>query len=221
MIERTKIKVCGVRTPDVAAAAVEAGVDMIGVNFVESSPRCVSVEEARAIAEAVKARAEVVGLFVDAEADSVREVYGAAGLTLLQLHGGLSVNEAGRMAPMPYMRATAFDPELLAGDVALWDRIHPDDHPPRALLVDTPDPRKIGGGTGRTFDWRGLRDLLDREQPRTPIVLAGGLTPDNVAEAIGTVRPWMVDVSSGVESRRGVKDVGRIRAFCEAVNATR
>jgi len=219
MAERTRIKICGLRTPEAAETAVDAGADMVGLAFAERSPRYVGEDEARAVADVARGRAEVVGLFVGAELEAVRWTYDAVGLTMLQMHGDLSVDAAKHLAPMPYMRATSFDPDLLAGDITLWDRISADDHPPTALLIDAPDPRKIGGGTGQTFDWTALRDVLDRLQPEIPIVLAGGLDPDNVGEAISVVRPWMVDVSSGVESTRGVKDLSRIRAFCEAVRA--
>lgn len=216
MPERTRIKICGIKTPDIAEAAVDAGADMVGVNFVERSPRYVTVDEAAAVSQAVAGRAEVVGLFLDGDPDAMRQAVGQATLSMLQLHGKVDASLLHELDPIRVIVSLPFDENAEAtlsqqGAAALPNLA--------ALMVDTPDPSKIGGGTGVTFDWHALRETLDRVRPELPVVLAGGLTPDNVADAIAAAQPWMVDVSSGVESSRGVKDAGLIRAFCEAVRS--
>lgn len=215
----THIKICGIRTPDVAAAAVEAGADMVGVVFVERSPRLVTLDEARAVAAAVSGRAEVVGLFKDASLDRVRQTAGRVPLSMLQLHGALAPADVPHLRPTRWLRAVSFDPQTIEADLRAVDNLSRANENLAAVIIDTPDPSQVGGGTGRAFDWPALRQVLDRLQPRTRVVLAGGLTPDNVAEAIAAVRPWMVDVSSGVESRRGEKDAALIQAFCEAARS--
>jgi len=167
---------------------------------------------------AVAGRGEVVGLFKDQPLADVNRWIDDVPLSAVQLHGeyppDVLVDSGLRfMRSIPFARATIED------DLRLWDAHHASNPQMVALMIDAPDPSKIGGGTGQTFDWHALRAGLDRVKPTAPIVLAGGLTPDNVAEAIGIIRPWMVDVSSGVESSRGVKDAGLIRAFCAAAQA--
>lgn len=214
-----KIKVCGVRDAKVAMAAVDAGADMVGVVFVERSPRCVTVAEATAVSQAIDGRADVVGLFIDGSPEKMKYCAGEAGLTMLQLHGEVADTSAERLDPMRAIVAKPFEPDRFAALLHHWDGLFRLTAHPHALLVDTPDPSGIGGGTGVSFNWQQLRDRLDEANLAVPIVLAGGLDPDNVAEAIGIVRPWMVDVSSGVESSRGKKDVGKVRAFCQAARS--
>ncbi len=215
MPERTRIKICGIKTPDIAEAAVDAGADMVGVVFAERSPRCVSVAEAAAVSRAVAGRAEVVGLFVDGEPNTMRRAVGQVNLSMLQLHGRVDAATLNELEPIRVMVSLPFDEKAEAA-LAHWSA-QPVPNV-AALIVDTPDPTKVGGGTGVTFDWHALRDALDRVQPELPIVLAGGLNPDNVTDAIAIVQPDMVDVSSGVESARGTKDAGLVRAFCRAVS---
>ncbi len=220
MNEPVQIKICGIRTPDVAEAAVEAGAAMVGVVFVPASPRSLSVDQAVAVAAAARGRAEVVGLVKDHSLGEVRQLVDAVGLDLLQLHGevtGAAVEAAG--VAVRCLDTAAFDAGSFVDRLRRVDAGFVETARPAALIVDTPDPSRIGGGTGRTFDWSALRQVLDEVQPRVPIMLAGGLTPDNVAEAIRIIRPWGVDVSSGVESQRGVKDIAKIRAFCRAVRS--
>ncbi|MFA7236972.1 MAG: phosphoribosylanthranilate isomerase [Phycisphaeraceae bacterium] len=246
MDETVKIKICGVRTAEIALAAVDGGADYVGVVFEPRSPRFVTIEQARAVAEAVKGHnfrgAEVVGLFVDGELGVIRQVVSQVPLDRVQLHGRVDERLVEAISPLPVVVALAFEPAPGSFEKRLgrWDEAYRGrgaGSNVAAVLIDTPDPTKVGGGTGVTFDWKALRKMLDRmEEPgaappevapgkdslcpglkkHVPIMLAGGLTPGNVSEAIEVVRPWGVDVSSGVESRRGVKDAAKVRAFCRA-----
>ncbi|MHB1156576.1 MAG: phosphoribosylanthranilate isomerase [Phycisphaerales bacterium] len=237
-----KIKICGVGTAEIARAAVDAGADYVGVVFEPRSPRFVTIEQARAVAEAVRGHnfrgAEVVGLFVDGELGVIRQAASQVPLDLVQLHGRVDELLVKAISPLPVVVALVFEPApgKLESQLQRWDEVYRRQTGGNvaAVLIDTPDPTKVGGGTGVTFDWKALREMLDRmEEPgaalapgmnslcpglkkHVPIMLAGGLTAENVAEAIDVVRPWGVDVSSGVESQRGVKDAAKVRAFCRA-----
>lgn len=218
----TRIKICGVRTPRIARCAADAGADMIGLVFVERSPRCVTIEQARPIAEAVRSRVEIVALVMhpDEQAGLIERIEQAIRPTMFQFHGRYLRSIAQTEGPR-FMCAASFDEATFAGDVKRIRGSMANASRCAGLIVDTPDPSDIGGGTGRTFDWRMLRDKLDAMSLDLPLVLAGGLDAQNVAEAIGIVRPAMVDVSSGVETQRGVKDPGLIEAFCRAVRGDR
>lgn len=212
-VDRTRIKICGIRSAEAAEAAIDAGADMVGVVRVAGSPRHVEVAEARALIDAVGGRVETVALFKDCEPAVVREEARAIGVDAVQWYGPVS---AAELAPLAVIKPIAFDPAGIVASIRLWAAAPGDGvgHV-RAVLIDTPSA--LGGGSGETFDWAALRAALDEAQPTLPIILAGGLTPHNVAEAVRAVQPWAVDVSSGVERERGVKDTGLIRAFCEAV----
>lgn len=216
MPHAVQIKICGLRDAECAEAAARAGADMIGLVFVEASPRCVSLGQAQAIAKAMAGRVECVGVFKDASVEFVREHAQQVPLDRVQLHGQAPDAWIEALAPTPVVRAVSFDATkiqpILDHYAAMFDRL---EHF-AGLLIDTPDPTRLGGGTGRSFDWTALRHVLDAAACDLPIILAGGLTPGNVREAIEAVRPWGVDVSSGVESSRGVKDVNKITAFCKA-----
>ena len=186
-------------------AAAAAGCDAVGLNFVPSSPRCVSVETARDIADALPPLVTRVGVFVDAVPGEIERVLTAVPLDLMQFNGEEDAATCGGCG-LPYLKAvgvrTGFCVEALE-----------DAYPTaRGFLLDTYDP-VARGGTGRTFDWS-----LWPESPRTPLVLAGGLTPQNVGAAIRRLRPYGVDVSSGVEgSATGVKSGPMVRAFIAEV----
>lgn len=202
---RPRIKICGITTPEQAMTAAESGVDAIGLVFYENSPRAVDVKTARAIADATPAFVSVVGLFMDATADRVTTILEAVPLELLQFHG--------REAPTfcrgfgrRYMKAVG----MLAGaDPVAAGREYDD---AAALLVDSHAGSRAGG-SGEVFDWSTLPETIGR-----PLVLAGGLNPDNVGEAVRNVRPWGVDVSSGVETGPGRKDSALIRRFVSEVH---
>ena len=209
-MSRTRIKICGIKDPDTAHAAVDAGADAVGLVFVEKSPRCVTIEQAKAVAQALPDTVVPVGLFVDCPGQTMRQIMQSSRLHVAQLHGHESIDDLDDLIGYPAWKALPFD-EHFQRTASTWD------HDPRveALLVDTPPTGELTGGSGTTFDWAGLAAV--KEHLAKPIILAGGLTPDNIGEAIRTVRPYAVDVSSGVESSRGVKDAGLIKAFCEAV----
>ncbi|MHC4994051.1 MAG: phosphoribosylanthranilate isomerase [Planctomycetota bacterium] len=217
MTSPPRIKICGLTRPEHARAASRAGAHAIGLVFAKGSPRHITPEAAVEIARAAAPGVEIVGLFVDHPVDRIQQIADTVGLTLIQLHGDYSAKDIQALAPRPVWRAVHFD-EATAEDALLdWDEQHERLPNLAAILVDTPDPDQAGG-TGRSFDWNALRAVLDRVRPRVPVVLAGGLTPQNVGRATQTVQPWAVDVSSGVEAQRGVKDLALIRQFCEAVN---
>ena len=198
----TRVKVCGVTTVEQAVACVDLGADALGVNFVASSPRHVDERLARAVVEAVGQRALVVAVVAGMTVDAMRALVARTGVGCLQLHGDESATEVGALLPHAYKAVRVGSAE----DVALAEAM-PGDY----VMVDA---RVAGalGGTGHAFDWSLVVGLARRRK----LVLAGGLTPENVRSAVELVRPWCVDVASGVESAPGVKDLGRVRAFVEA-----
>ena len=215
----TRIKICGVNDPGIAAVAAGAGADAIGLVFVEGSPRRVSVDEARDVIGGVPPFVEIVGLFVDTPVAVIRETVDRLGVRTVQLHGRETPEEAAALAPLRVIKAFGFaDVESFRSMRQPWSGV------PNLIgvLLDTP-PRQgeLTGGTGRSLDWDGMAEIVPQvtEREGLPIMLAGGLDPQNVCVAVRKVRPYAVDVSSGVESSRGVKDRGKIEAFCSAVRA--
>jgi len=203
MIGRTRIKVCGLRTPGDVEAAVQAGADAVGFVFAPSSPRCIEPDAAADLACLLPPFIQAVGLFVDRSAEDVVAMAEDACLDFVQLHGREDQRTVEAVRERwPVIRAIRFSPEA----IARWGPETGID----LLLVDGSD-----GGAGQRFDWRAL--AAQRDSIRTPLMIAGGLTAENVGEAIRTVRPFAVDVSSSVERERGVKDPALIRAFCRAV----
>ncbi|MBO2925693.1 phosphoribosylanthranilate isomerase [Metapseudomonas otitidis] len=201
-----RVKICGITRVEDALAAVVAGADAIGLVFYAPSPRAVTAEQARAIISALPPFVTTVGLFVDMPGEELDSVLATVPLDLLQFHGDESP-EACRRHGRPYLKALRIRP---GDDVsALIDR-YPD---ASGVLLDTYVPG-TPGGTGEAFDWS-----LVPSGPSRPVVLAGGLTPGNVAEAIRRVRPYAVDVSGGVEASKGIKDPVLIRVFIDAVRS--
>jgi phosphoribosylanthranilate isomerase len=201
---RTRIKICGLRDAATAALAAEAGADAIGIVFHPPSPRHASLEEARAVAGALPAFVQAVGLFVNAPEARVREVLAAVPLSLLQFHGDEEPAYCAGFG-LPWLKGV----RVGAGTDLLECRRRFTGA--AALLLDASVPGEYGG-TGASFDWSLVpRGFASR------IVLSGGLTPANVGGAVAAVRPWAVDVSSGVESSRGVKDAALIQEFVRSV----
>lgn len=196
------VKICGVTTVADAVAIADLGASAIGLNFVPSSKRRVDVATARAIADAVRGRVLVVGVIADLPLEEARTLVADAGLECLQLHGDEPPDALAPLLPHAYKALRIGD----ASDVARA-RTYGGDY----LLVDAKVPGELGG-TGHAFDWSLVTELA-RERRLT---LAGGLRPDNVAEAIRRVRPWCVDVAGGVERAPGVKDLDLVEAFVRA-----
>jgi phosphoribosylanthranilate isomerase len=194
------VKICGITRLEDAEAAVELGAGALGFVFWPKSPRYVDPEQARAIVSRLPPFVTTVGVFVDQPPRLVNGVAARVGLSAVQLHGGETIDMLEHIE-RPVVKAFAIDGE----DQDAW--------PSRVrLLIDAHDPEK-GGGTGRTVDWKRAAIVAARR----PVLLAGGLTPANVADAIRAVKPFGIDVSSGVESSPGVKDHARRRALFDAV----
>lgn len=201
----TRVKICGVTSPEQALACVEAGADSVGVNFVSASVRCVSVATAAAIVHAVGGRALVVGVVAGLGVPALRVLREATGVGCLQLHGDEGPDDVTALLPHAYKAVRVSNRDDVARARAM---------PGEYVLVDAKVDGALGG-TGHTFDWSLVVDLARARR----LVLAGGLTPENVARAVAAVHPWCVDVASGVESAPGVKDAAKVRAFVEAVRA--
>ncbi len=202
---RTRIKICGIRDEESAFAAADAGADAIGLVFYPRSPRYIEPEEAWQLVGMLPPFVSSVGLFVNADLERFMNIEEQCPTDLSQLHGQES-EELVRQCGPNVIKAIRFDPAVIEAELARWDRIDEVD----AVLVDG-----SAGGQGTAFDWPAL--AAARERLHKPLILAGGLTPDNVGEAIRIVRPFAVDVSSGVESSPGVKEPELIEAFCRAV----
>lgn len=201
---RSRVKICGITSPEQAMAAAESGADAIGLVFYPDSPRAVDPERAAAIAAATPAFVSIVGLFMDAPAAEVERTLERVPLELLQFHGRETpafCRQFGRR----YLKAIGM---LSGANPHRESERYPD---AAALLVDSHAGGRAGG-SGERFDW----DTLPRDAGR-PLLLAGGLDPDNVGEAVERVRPWGVDVSSGVESEPGCKDPALMSRFIREV----
>jgi phosphoribosylanthranilate isomerase len=205
--ERIRVKICGITRPEDAGTASLLGADALGLVFYPPSPRSVNVERARAIARNLPPFVTRVGLFVNAPADDVRRVLDVVPLDLLQFHGDELPSYCVHFG-RPYIKAVRMRPGLDLEEVC---RVHAD---AAGLLVDSYQPG-VPGGTGRAFDWQSIPRGLAK-----PIILAGGLSAENVSLAIRRVRPYAVDVSGGVESEKGIKDPEKVRAFLRAAAQT-
>jgi phosphoribosylanthranilate isomerase len=203
----TRVKICGITRVEDALAAAQFGADAIGLVFHAKSPRAVTAEQAAAIVRTLPPFVTSVALFVDPEPDRVRAVLDQVRPDLLQFHGDEPAAFCAAFG-RPWMKALRVRPEMTKGDLLQSAALYADC---RGLLLDAYSPQ-AHGGTGHAFDW----NLIPPDLPK-PVVLAGGLEPGNVAEAIRRVRPWAVDVSSGVEQAKGIKDAARIRAFMNEV----
>jgi phosphoribosylanthranilate isomerase len=205
MGERTRVKICGITRVEDSLAACAAGADAIGLVFYPPSPRAVTMEQAVAIRRALPPFVSVVGLFVNADQETVAETARAVHLDLLQFHGDESRAQCELFA-MPYMKAIHVSDDA---DLIAMSRHYAG---AKALVLDTHDD-KLWGGSGRTFDWDAVPADLE-----LPVVLAGGLSAANVADAIRRLRPYGVDVSGGVEQAPGIKDAAKIAKFIEEVD---
>ncbi len=202
---RTRVKICGFTQAKEAVAAAEFGVDAIGLVFYPPSPRHVSIEKAKEIVYALPAFVSVVALFVDADKAQIETVLNQVSIDCIQFHGDESPADCV-LYDKPYMKAIRMKQGLDVLAVAAQY------HHASAILLDAYHPG-IKGGSGSQFDW----DLIPINSP-LPIVLAGGLNVDNAKMAVQSVRPYALDVSSGVESEKGIKDVAKMAAFIQQIN---
>lgn len=204
MPSRTRIKFCGITRLIDALCAVDLGVHALGFVFYKASPRYVAPRMAREIVRALPPFVSTVGLFVNAPSAELIEIVAVTGIDVVQFHGSETAAECA-VSPRPYIKAVRMEPGLDLPALAITYRTA------RALLVDTYDP-VLPGGTGRAFDWSRIPATRD-----FPVILAGGLSAINVAEALSIVRPYAVDVSGGIESSKGIKDPARMQAFITEV----
>jgi len=202
---RTRVKICGFTQVQDAVDAANLGVDAIGLVFYPPSPRNVSIEKAVEIVKALPAFVTVVALFVDETETRIREVLNNVAIDCIQFHGDETVQQC-RLYNKPYMKAIRMKPEL---DVMALAEEYSD---ASALLLDAYHPG-VKGGSGSKFDW----DLIPNNCS-LPVILAGGLQMDNAKQAVQSVKPYALDVSSGVESSKGIKDVAKMAAFIQAIN---
>ncbi|MGQ0653851.1 MAG: phosphoribosylanthranilate isomerase [Betaproteobacteria bacterium] len=200
---RTRVKICGITRPGDALAAAQAGADAIGLVFYPSSPRYLSVERAVEIRDALPPFVQTVALFVNADAATIAQVLGRVRPSLLQFHGDEAAPFCGQFGT-PYVKACR-----VQQGVDLLEYLRPYAGAAAWLLDSFVEEY---GGVGERFDW----SLIPASRSR-PLILSGGLDPKNVGEAVRRIRPWGVDVSSGVESAKGIKDPARMAAFIAEV----
>ena len=201
---RVRVKICGITRFEDALSAVEQGADAIGLVFYDQSPRNVSIKQAVEIANHIPAFVSVVGLFVNAEPSFINEVISSAKVDLLQFHGDESSEECDSYS-LPFIKAIRVKSDT---NLVQYAKEY---SAAKALLLDA-YTEGVAGGTGHVFDWN-----LIPKQLAKPIILAGGLKADNVAQAIQQVMPYAVDVSGGVEASKGIKDAAKIAAFMRQV----
>jgi phosphoribosylanthranilate isomerase len=208
-----RVKVCGLTRVADAVSCAELGVDWIGLNFHPSSPRRVDPEAAVEIVAALPATCKAVGLFVDRQPAEVAATAARVGLTIVQLHGNEPPDDVAALSHLIVVRAFRLaDDAAIARMTSYLERASHLGRMPDAVLIDTFVAGQPGG-TGHSI----ALDLLDRLPPLPRLILAGGLSTENVAERVARVRPWMVDVASGVESSPGRKDAARVATFIRAV----
>ncbi len=201
---RTRVKICGITRVEDALAAVNAGADAIGLVFYAPSPRCVNVAQAQKIVAAIPPFVSVVGLFVNAPTAEIQFILSQVRLDIIQYHGD-ETPDMCKQINLPYYKAIRVKAESNLLQYAL------EFESAKALLLDTYTEAAFGG-TGQVFDW----NLIPKNMTK-PVILAGGLTAENVAHAIKQVQPYAVDVSGGVEVVKGIKDVAKIAAFMHGV----
>ena len=205
---RTRVKICGITSVKDALAAVNAGADAIGLVFYAASPRFVSIQQAQQIVAAIPPFVSVVALFVNALTAEIEAILAQVRIDIVQFHGDETPSDCEQIK-LPYYKAI----RVKAGTNLLQYEV--EFSSAKALLLDTYSDAAFGG-TGQVFDWGLIPQNLTK-----PVILAGGLTAENVALGIKQVRPYAVDVSGGVEQSKGVKDVAKIAAFMHAVEESR
>lgn len=199
-MNRVRVKICGVRSVEEAQAAIDAGADALGFNFWQTSPRYISPDEARKVIKQVSPMVSAIGVFVNEDQSRVREIAAEAGLSAVQLHGDETPEFCAGMDSIKVIKAIRVSEQFDCRTLMTY--------PASMILLDT-GVKGSYGGTGMVFDWR----VAIEAKQYAPIILAGGLTGENVAEAIIKVRPAAIDVCSGVERAPGQKDLRKLRDF--------
>ncbi len=208
------VKICGITNPADAELAASLGANMIGLNFYGQSPRCIDGTVATSILRVLPATVEPVALFVNESVPHIQQVVSSLGICTVQMHGDSLADPPAGLRWIPAFPVR--DATSLQQITSYLDRCQACGVGPSAVLVDAHVPGQFGG-TGQTAPWRLLADY----KPGVPLILAGGLTPENVAEAIRIVHPFAVDVASGVECAPGRKDGEKMRRFIDAVRSVR
>jgi phosphoribosylanthranilate isomerase len=209
----TWVKICGTTNLEDALLAVEAGADALGFVFYEKSPRNITVEAAREIVQELPESVEKVGVFVAESPNGIDAIQRQVGLTAVQAYSPATQEwfdwqRHSRCKLLVAIQASRVSDSIFVGE-GMKQAVH-------AILLDSGSGARPGG-TGECFDWESAKGMVRGLGESVPVVIAGGLTPENVGDAIGILRPWGVDVSSGVEARPGKKDPGKLRAFVQAV----
>lgn len=203
---RTRVKICGITCPEDGVYAASQGVDAIGLVFYPPSPRAVNCQQAKLIADALPPFVATVALFVNATVNEVSDVLAAVRIDVIQFHGD-ETPEYCEQFGRPYLKAIRMRPEVDLNEIA-------DQYASaQALLLDTYRPG-VAGGTGETFNWDRVPHKF-----KMPIILAGGLSPENVGAAIKQASPYAVDISGGVEATKGIKDAAKVTAFMRGVTS--
>jgi phosphoribosylanthranilate isomerase len=211
---RTRVKICGITRPQDALAAARAGADAIGIILHPGSRRFVDLETARSIIRVLPPYVTPVGLFVDAAADQIIDVTRQLGLRHVQLNGSEPVSIAAALHELIVLKAIRVDRATLTHDLKMWTNSSPN---VRGIVLETAHTN-VAGGSGVENDWTAARGALDAGLfQQMPVIAAGGLRPENVAAVIRAIRPWAVDVSSGVEEIKNQKSPALIEAFISAV----
>lgn len=198
-----QVKICGITSLEDAELCIDAGADAIGLNFWAGSPRCVDCDTARTIVQAFGSAIEVVGVFVDAPLEAIEAARSELGFSWVQLHGSEDPEVVRALLPKAYKALGVADSSAIEEARR---------YPGERLLLDARVPGAMPGGTGKTFDWAIAAEIAEERQ----LTLAGGLTPDNVVNAVRQVHPVRVDVASGVERGPGKKEPALVRAFVTA-----
>jgi len=218
-VHRTRIKICGITRPEDAAAAAAAGADAIGMVFYAKAPRCIAIDRAKEILGLLPPFVTPVGLFVDAEANEVQRIAGELHLRHIQLHGHEPPTRAKELGAFQIIKAMRVD-DSFGETLSTWRRGAKDLSLTnfRGIVLETGGTREAGG-SGVANDWAKV--LNHREagafEGLPQLIAAGGLTPETVGDVVRQLRPWAVDISSGVECSKGIKSVERIHAFVRAV----
>ncbi len=212
-MHRTRIKFCGITRPQDAITAAEAGADAIGLIFYDKSPRCVSVDRAVDILSVLPPMVSGIGLFVNAPAAEIIATARKLHLRTVQLHGHETPDDLTPLSDLAVIKAVHCTPNSLH-QLSQW-------HAVSGILLETANTPEAGG-SGVANDWSMIESALSNRAKLAPLIAAGGLTPENVADVVRRIRPWAVDVSSGIEESRGIKSIEKMRRFAEAVrNADR